>query len=112
MIKDFCTRILLLDNGKLKLDIETKHLKNKFGYKNLVIDFEGKPTKTIVENIRLFGYPIEIEKNSIKIKVPYENKEEIEEIKRKILMYSNVVSFRIEEMSYEEIINWLVGEFC
>jgi ABC-2 type transport system ATP-binding protein len=100
VIKDFCTRILLLDNGKLKLDIETKHLKNKFGYKNLVIDFEGKPTKTTVENIRLFGYPIEIEKNSVKIKVPYENKEEIEEI-RGILSKSLKRNFELLKIGVE-----------
>ncbi|MBZ4650114.1 MAG: viologen exporter family transport system ATP-binding protein [Thermosipho sp. (in: thermotogales)] len=111
VIKEFATRILLLNNGKLVLDIKTKYLKDKFGFKKLVIDFKREPTKSIMENIKTFGCPIEKNKNKLIIKVPVNEKEKIETIKKKIVTDESIISFKVENMDYEETINWLMGEF-
>ncbi|MDK2864379.1 MAG: viologen exporter family transport system ATP-binding protein [Thermotogota bacterium] len=111
VIKDFCTRILLLDNGKLALDIETRYLKGKLGYKKLVIEFEREPTENILETIMVFGYPVEKYENRLVIKIPHDEKERIEHIKEKVLMNATITSFRVEDMNYEEAIEWLMGEF-
>lgn len=53
-IQEICERIIMIDNGKLVLDMKVDEVKNKLGCSNtLVVDFAGEPPEISIPGAQI-----------------------------------------------------------